>query len=302
MRRAFNALAIAGDVVIGRASATRRPCSSSARRSGGPGRAPIEIAVDPLEGTTSAPPARRTPSASSPWARRGSSSTPPTRTWRRSPSAPARGVVDLAVRGRKPPAIADALGRYVEDLTVVILDRPRHEQLIREVREAGARVKLIADGDVRPPSTPACPTRAWTCSWDGGAPEGVLGAAALRCMGGDIRAGYLPERRRRERARAMGMVDLDQSSAEELAEGDVMFAATGVTDGDFLKGVRFKGGGARTHSVVMRSKTGTIRFIETDHHFAARRRLVDSPPPPPARTGKRHGRHGEGADCHRRPD
>jgi fructose-1,6-bisphosphatase II len=183
----------------------------------------------------------------------------------------ARGAIDL----RRSPAanlrsVADALGKYVEDLTVVVLDRPRHGALVREVREAGARIKLIGDGDVAAAINTGLPdTGVDILMGIGGAPEGVISAAALRCIGGDMQ-GRLAWRddRERERARAMGVADLDRIwGAEDLAGGDVMFAATGVTTGDFLRGVVFTGEGAKTHSLVMRSRTGTIRFIETVHHF-----------------------------------
>jgi fructose-1,6-bisphosphatase II len=183
----------------------------------------------------------------------------------------ARGVVDLArPAAANLRAVADALGRYVEDLTVVILERPRHERLIREVREAGARIKLISDGDVSAAINTCLPdTGVDVLIGIGGAPEGVISAAALRCMGGDMQ-GRLIYRSdaERERARAMGIQDGEKIfRLDELAMGDVMFAATGVTNGDFLKGVRFTGDGARTQSVVMRSRTGTVRYIETEHHF-----------------------------------
>jgi fructose-1,6-bisphosphatase II len=158
----------------------------------------------------------------------------------------------------------------VEDLTVVILDRPRHERLVREVREVGARITLIPDGDVAAAVNACFPdTGVDVLLGVGGAPEGVISAAAVRCLGGDLQ-GRLVWRndRERERASAMGLEDLDRvMTADDLAGGEVMFAATGVTNGDFLKGVRFTGTGAVTHSVVMRSKTGTVRSIETTHHF-----------------------------------
>jgi len=166
--------------------------------------------------------------------------------------------------------VGDALGKYVEDLTVVVLDRPRHEKLVKELREAGARIKLIGDGDVAGALNTCFPdTGVDVLMGTGGAPEGVISAAALRCVGGDLQGRLLFRNdKERERAKAMGIGDLDRVyTAEDLAGGSVMFAATGVTNGDFLKGVRFTGDGARTHSVVMRSKSGTLRYIETEHHF-----------------------------------
>jgi fructose-1,6-bisphosphatase II len=183
----------------------------------------------------------------------------------------ARGAIDI----RKSPTenlhhVADKLGRKVEEITAIILDRPRHADLIKEVRKAGARIKLIQDGDVS--------AAVATCREDtgidillglGGAPEGVIAAAALRCVGGDMQ-GILRFRSGEEqaRARSRGIQDLNRAyRIEEMAAGEVMFAATGVTTGDFLEGVRFFRGGALTHSVVMRSKTCTIRYIHATHHF-----------------------------------
>ncbi|MDO8519266.1 MAG: fructose-bisphosphatase class II family protein, partial [Deltaproteobacteria bacterium] len=183
----------------------------------------------------------------------------------------ARGAIDLS----KSPTwnlkeVAKAKDCNLNDLTAIILDRPRHAELIREVREAGARIKLIGDGDVSAAiSTCFKETGVDVLMGIGGAPEGVLAAAALRCTEGDMQ-GRLKFRNDEERARAkkMGIVDEGKIyTMDELASGQVMFAATGVTNGDFLRGVRFFGGGASTHSVVMRSKSGTIRYIEATHHF-----------------------------------
>lgn len=183
----------------------------------------------------------------------------------------ARGAVDL----RRSPTenlqrVAEALGKYVEDLTVVILERPRHAPLIREVREAGARIKLIRDGDLAAAVSTCFPeTGIDLLLGTGGAPEGVVAAAAIRCAGGEMLGRFVCRNEaEREKLRAHGIKDPERVfTAEELAGGTVMFAATGVTDGDFLKGVDFTGDGARTHSVVMRAKTATVRFIDTIHHF-----------------------------------
>jgi fructose-1,6-bisphosphatase II len=184
----------------------------------------------------------------------------------------AKGLIDLD----KTPAeniriVAKALNKAVNDITVVILDRPRHTDLINEVRKTGARIQLIGDGDVS-----ASVATAWPDSGVdlligvGGAPEGVISAAAMQCLGGDFQ-GRLKFRNEDEKARAlkMGIKDLNKKySIDELARGSVMFCATGVTDGHLLKGVKtLPGRQAKTHSIVMRSKTGTIRTIEAHHHL-----------------------------------
>jgi len=183
----------------------------------------------------------------------------------------ARGAIDI----EKSPsqnlrAIADRKGVYVDDLTVIILNRPRHEKLVSEVRATGARIKLIGDGDVSAAISTCFPeTGVDVLMGIGGAPEGVIAAAAVRCIGGDMQ-GRLKTRNDKEieRAKKMGIPDVNKVfTLEELARGHVIFAATGVTSGDFLKGVRFFKGGAETNSVVMRSKSRTIRYITSVHHF-----------------------------------
>ena len=183
----------------------------------------------------------------------------------------AKGVIDL----NAPPTqnlkkIAEAKNCLLEDLTVVILDRPRHADLIAEVRQAGARIWLIGDGDV----SAAIATCKRGSGVDvlmgiGGAPEGVIAAAALRCMGGDFQGRLIFRNEgEKQRARGMGISQFDRVYfIHELASGKVMFCATGVTQGTFLDGVKFVSGGATTHSVVMRSESGTVRWIQTEHHF-----------------------------------
>jgi fructose-1,6-bisphosphatase II len=274
MRGAFNDLDVNGEVVIGEGERDEAPMLYIGERVGRAvaGGLEIEIAVDPLEGTNLCATGAANAISVIAMGPRGSLLRAPDTYMEKIAVGPdARGVVDLA----RPVtenlrAVADALGKYVEDLTVVILDRPRHERLIREVREAGARIRLIGDGDVSAAINTCLPdTGIDMLIGIGGAPEGVISAAALRCMGGDIQ-GRLRYRNdaERERARAMGIEDVEKVfRIDEMARGDVMFASTGVTNGDFLKGVRFTGDGARTHSVVMRSRTGTVRYIETEHHF-----------------------------------
>ena len=167
--------------------------------------------------------------------------------------------------------IAERLSRNVWDLTIVILDRPRHEKLIADVRSAGARIKLIGDGDLTAAiSVAVSGTGVHAVMGTGGAPEGVLSAAALKCLGGEIQAKFRwRSDEERERARKMG-VDVDDTervyTTDDLASGkNVVFCATGVTDGELLRGVRFFGGGARTHSLMMSCASGLVRFIDTVH-------------------------------------
>lgn len=272
MRRAFSAVGFCGTVVIGEGERDEAPMLYIGERLGSGEGPKVDIAVDPLEGTTIC--ATGAPNALSviAIANQGDLLKAPDVYMEKLAVGPkAKGVIDLT---RSPmenlKAIAAAKEVYVEDLTVVILNRPRHEALIKEVRSSGARIKLIGDGDV----SAAIATAREDSGVDvlmgiGGAPEGVLAAAALRCLGGDI-LGKLVFRNDDEidRAYKMGITDLQKIySLEDMAKEAVMFAATGVTDGDFLGGVRFFKGGAFTHSVVMRSKTRTVRYIKAEHHF-----------------------------------
>ena len=272
MRRALNALEIDGTVVIGEGERDEAPMLYIGEKvgAGGPG---IDIALDPLEGTTIT--AKGGPNALAVIA-----------------MAPEGGFLNapdvymdkIAVGGDLPEAVVDldrpagenlralaeAKGVEVSDLVACILDRPRHAKLIADVREAGARIMLISDGDVSGVIATARPRSGVDIYMgSGGAPEGVLAAAALRCIGGRMQ-GRLLFRNEDEagRARRMGIEDLDRKyDLLDLARGDVMFAATGVTGGAMLRGVRRFPGGASTHSIVMRSKTGTVRAIEADHDW-----------------------------------
>lgn len=183
----------------------------------------------------------------------------------------ARGAIDI----RAPVtdnlrAVAKASGKDVDDLTVIILDRPRHTDLIRQVRQLGARIRLIRDGDVAASIAAARPdTGIDVLVGVGGSPEAVLSACALKCMGGEIQCQLWPrDEAERRSALALGQDPDAVLTEEDLVRSDnVFFAATGVTDGEFLKGAGFHGSGATTHSVVMRSKTGTIRFVEASHRW-----------------------------------
>lgn len=272
MRRAFNAVAIRGTVVIGEGERDEAPMLYIGEEVGSGEGPEVDIALDPLEGTTIC--ANGAPNALSVIAigERGNFLHCPDTYMDKIAVGPrGRGVVDL---DKSPTenlqALAQAKKCRVEDLTVIILYRPRHEALIKEVRQAGARIRLIGDGDVSAAIATTKPeTGIDLLLGIGGAPEGVLAAAALRCVGGDMQGRLKPRNDREiERAKAMGIKDINRKfTIDELAGGDVMFAATGVTDGDYLRGVHFFSGGATTQSVVMRSATRTIRVINATHYF-----------------------------------
>ena len=274
MRRTFNALHINGTVVIGEGERDEAPMLYIGEQLGdGDPRSPeIDIAVDPLEATNSCANGINDALAVVAMAEHGNFLNAPDTYMDKIAVGPiGRGVIDI----RKTPtenlqAIAEAKRVAIADLTAVILDRPRHAELIAEVRRAGARIRLITDGDVGGALATADPSTGIDVLLGiGGAPEGVLAAAALRCVGGDMQ-GVLKFRNPDEAARAerMGIKDGNRVfGIEDLARGDVMFAATGVTDGFLLRGVRFTGTGAETHSIVMRSRSGTVRFIRARHHF-----------------------------------
>jgi fructose-1,6-bisphosphatase II len=274
MRKAFDTLAIRGTVVIGEGERDEAPMLYIGEKVGrwGDGDPEVDIALDPLEGTTICATGRANALSVIAIAEKGHFLHAPDTYMEKLAVGPkAASAIDL----RRTPsenlkAIAAKLGRTVNDLTVVVLDRERHAGLIKEIREVGARIKLIGDGDVSA-AIATCFERTGVdvLMGTGGAPEGVIAAAALRSVGGNMQ-GKLAWRNEEERARAtkMGVTDLDKIYAiDELARGNVMFAATGVTDGDYLKGIRFFSGGCETHSVVMRSQTGTVRYLESEHHF-----------------------------------
>ena len=273
MRRAFDAVSFSGTVVIGEGERDKAPMLYIGERVGSGGAPELDVALDPLEGTTIVSQGRANAITVVAIAEKGCFLHAPDIYMEKIAVGPrAHGAVDIAASpADNLQAIADAMKCYVEDLTVVVLDRPRHQELIRQVREVGARIKLIQDGDL----SAAVATAFEQSGVDvlmgiGGAPEGVLAAAALQCLGGDMQARLAPRNEQEtQRALAMGVKEIHQVfKISDLAKGpDIMFAATGVTDGDFLKGVRFFGGGARTHSVVMRYRSGTVRFIEATHRF-----------------------------------
>lgn len=273
MRSALNALDIDGTVVIGEGERDEAPMLYIGERVGSGNGPKVDIALDPLEGTTICATGAPNALAVLAMAEDGGFLNAPDVYMDK--IAVGDGLPKDLVNIDDEPSVnlsrlAKAKKCEVQDLVVLILDRPRHNGLIAKVRECGARVQLIRDGDV----AGVIATTRLNRSVDiyigvGGAPEGVLAAAALRCIGGQM-MGRLIFRNddERQRANSMGIDDLNRNySLNELATGDVMFAATGVTDGPMLKGVHRFPGGANTHSVVMRSKTGTLRLVETEHDF-----------------------------------
>jgi fructose-1,6-bisphosphatase II len=278
MRAAMDEVEMHGTIVIGEGERDEAPMLYLGEKVGlgddSDGNAPeIDIAVDPLEGTnlvaTGSANAITVLAASE---RGGLVHAPDTYLEKLCVGPIAAGHVDITLSPRENVnRIAEALGRRVQDITVIILDRPRHEDLIAEVRAAGARIRLITDGDLSAAiSCSVQGTGVHAVMGIGGAPEGVITAAALRCLGGEIQARFrYRSEQERERGARMGHGDESRIyKTEDLASGDnLVFAATGVTDGDLLQGVRFFGGGARTHTMVMAYQTKTVRFVDTVHMF-----------------------------------
>ncbi|MEL7687419.1 class II fructose-bisphosphatase [Citromicrobium bathyomarinum] len=274
MRRAFDKLDIDGTVVIGEGERDEAPMLYIGEKVGGaPGAGPkIDIALDPLEGTTITAKAGPNALAVLAAAEEGNLLNAPDVYMDKLAVGPGypEGIIDLA----KSPtenvkAVAEAKGVKPEDIIVCVLDRPRHEGLIAELRALGCGVALIGDGDVAGVIAVTDPdTTIDMYMGQGGAPEGVLAAAALRCVGGQFN-GRLLFRNDDEKARAAkwGVEDLDRIyTLGELAKGDCIFAATGVTSGSLLEGVkRLPGGRMTTESVVMRSSSGTVRWIKSEH-------------------------------------
>jgi len=275
MRAALNSIQFDGTVVIGEGERDEAPMLYIGEKVGKGGGPKLDIALDPLEGTTICAKGGNNALSVIAIAEEGKFLHAPDVYMEKIAVGPmAKGVIDLdASPTENLRNVARAKRCNVEDLTVIILDRTRHDALVAEVRQTGARIYLIGDGDVSA-AIATCKKNAPVdvLMGTGGAPEGVIAAAALRCVGGDFQ-GRLIFRNDEERARAkkMGVTDFDRIyGIDDLAPGKVMFCATGVTPGTLLEGVHFYSGGASTHSVVMRSETGTVRFIEAMHHFQSK--------------------------------
>jgi fructose-1,6-bisphosphatase class II len=270
MRTALNELELDGTIVIGEGERDEAPMLYVGEKVG-KGGYPVDIAVDPLEGTnlcaTGAPNAIAVLGASE---KGGLLHAPDIYMDKLVVGPSSKGKVDInAPVEENLKIIAKSLDREVNDLVVIVLDRPRHERLIADIRKAGARIRLIGDGDLSAGiSAAVVGTGVHAVMGTGGAPEGVLTAAAMRCLNGEIQARLvLTKESDRERLKRMGIPDIDRVyRTEDLAPGkSIIFAAAGVTDGALLRGVRFFGDGTRTHTLVMTTVPHQVRFIDTIH-------------------------------------
>ncbi len=270
MRRELGDVSIEGKVVIGEGEMDEAPMLYIGEELGtGQGPA-VDIAVDPLEGTTLC--AKDMPNALAVLAiaERGGLLHAPDMYMDKIAIGPGypEGTIDLDKSASENlEALAKAKGVSVEEITVCVLDRARHAKLIEEVREAGASVRLISDGDIAGVVWTTDPRETGIDIYmgSGGAPEGVLAAAVLRCTGGQMQCRLLPSNAEETaRAKTMGIEDINKKlELEDMASGDVIFSATGITDGSLLDGVRFQGEFAETETLVMRAKTGTVRRVKT---------------------------------------
>lgn len=273
MRAEFNSIPMDGIVVIGEGEMDEAPMLYIGEKLGQGCNPEVDVAVDPLEGTNIVAKGLWNALSVVAVADRGNLLHAPDMYMEKIAVGPgAVGKIDIdAPVHENLKAVALALGKDVSDLVVSILDRDRHLKLIEEVRQAGARIKLLPDGDVAAAINTAFEdTGVDILMGSGGAPEGVLAAVALKCLGGEIQGRLLPSSPEElKRCREMGIDDPRRVlHMDDLVRGDdAIFAATGVTDGELLRGVRFMGNKAVTHSVVMRAKTGTIRFVEGKHRL-----------------------------------
>jgi fructose-1,6-bisphosphatase II / sedoheptulose-1,7-bisphosphatase len=281
MRRELGRVSIQGTVVIGEGEMDEAPMLYIGEKVGNGTGPEVDIAVDPLEGTTIC--AKSMPNALAVLAisERGGLLHAPDMYMNKIAIGPGypEGVVELdASHADNLNALAKAKGVPISEITACILDRPRHATLIKAVRDAGAAVQLIPDGDIAGViwTTDPAETGIDIYMGSGGAPEGVLAAAALRCIGGQIQGRLMPSNDAEiERATKMGITNIKRKyTMADLASPDVIFSATGVTDGSLLDGVTFRGDFAETETVVMRSKTGTVRRIKTSFRDIGTRFMV----------------------------
>jgi fructose-1,6-bisphosphatase II len=280
MRAVFDTIPMRGTVVIGEGEMDEAPMLYIGEKLGMDTGPELDVAVDPLEGTNIVAKGLWNAISVVAVADRGCLLHAPDMYMDKLAVGPkAVGQVDIdAPVEDNLKAVARATGKDMEDLVAVVLDRPRHARLIEEIRKAGARIKLIPDGDVAAAIHTGFPdTGVDILFGSGGAPEGVLAAVALKCLGGEIQGRLLPQTQEEmERCLKMGIKDPGKVlRMEDLVKGDdAIFAATGVTDGELLRGVRYQGSIATTHSVVMRAKTGTVRFMDGTHRLEKKPNLV----------------------------
>lgn len=272
MRSVLGTMDIDGTIVIGEGEMDEAPMLYIGEKVGSSKYQAVDIAVDPLEGTNLCAKGINGAITTIALAPAGGFLNAPDMYMEKLIVGPdGRGIIDIdASPGDNLRRLAQAKQCNTEDLTVVLLDRPRHADIVADIRQAGACIHLISDGDVAPAvATGIADSGVDMVIGTGGAPEGVLAAAAVKCTGGDMQARLVfTTDEERERAPDMGISDQDKIySLEDMAGGDVFFAATGVTSGPLLRGVRYVSGGARTHTLVMRSKSRTIRFIDSYHYF-----------------------------------
>ncbi len=272
MRRELNRLPIHGTVVIGEGERDEAPMLYIGEEVGNKRGPKVDIALDPLEGTTLCAKNLANAIAVIAIAEEGTLLNAPDVYMNKIAIGPGYppGLVDLDVPvAENIAALAGAKGVPARDITACVLDRPRHARLVEELRETGAAIRLISDGDVAGIIHVAEPELTGIDIYlgIGGAPEGVLAAAALRCIGGQMQGRLvISSDEQRDRARRMGVTDIDRKyDMSDMARGEVLFAATGVTDGDILSGVRFGPRSIITHTVVMRSSSGTVRWIKAEH-------------------------------------
>ena len=279
MRNCFNSIDFCGKIIIGEGEMDEAPMLYIGERVGrGQNlQKQIDIACDPLEGTAITARGGSEAIAVIAAAEEGGFLHAPDMYMNKiAVGQKAKGRIDITKSvSWNIKQVALAVNKDVHDLMIIVLDRPRHEAIIEECRSLGTRIRLIRDGDV----SAAVATAQADSGIDilfgiGGAPEGVIAAAALRCLGGDMQGQLVfSNDAEKERCRKMGITNLNKVyHLEDLARGNVMFVATGVTNGSFLRGVRFTSHGAITHSIVMRSESGTIREIHARHHFASKPR------------------------------
>ncbi|MDR3349504.1 MAG: class II fructose-bisphosphatase [Acidaminococcales bacterium] len=270
MRKAFDAINISGTVVIGEGEMDEAPMLYIGEKVGAGGPS-VDIAVDPLEGTNLVAKGLPGSIAVMAVAPKGMLLHAPDMYMEKiAVGARGKGCIDINAPVRENlRKVAQAMDRKIEDLVVVILDRERHKKIIGDTREAGARIKLISDGDVSPIISAGIEgSGVHMLIGVGGAPEGVIAAAAMKCLGGDMQGRLWPENEAdKERAAMMGITDIDKVfTIDDLVKGnEVFFTATAITEGEMLRGVQYFGDGVRTHSISMRLSSGTVRFVDAIH-------------------------------------